>query len=41
MTDIALGLGRIPAGFYIVVYHSGLEWRIENKRSLVNDNVVE
>ena len=39
--NVALGLGRIPAGFYVVVQHSGLEWRTENKHSLVNNNVVE
>ncbi|KAF8433234.1 CHAT domain-containing protein [Boletus edulis BED1] len=37
----ALGLRRLPAGFYTVVRHSGHEWRTENKRSSVNDNVVE
>ena len=40
-TDIALGLRRIPAGFYTVVHHSGLEWRTENKPSSVNNDVVE
>ena len=39
--DVALGLGRIPAGFYIVVHHSGLEWRTENTHSSVNNDVVE
>ena len=39
-TDLALGLRRIPAGFYTVVQHSGLEWRTENKRSSVNHDVV-
>ena len=39
--DIALGLGRLPAGFYSVVHHSGLEWRTENKHSSVNNDVVE
>ena len=24
--DVALGLIRVPAGFYAVVHHSGLEW---------------
>ncbi|KAF8132367.1 TPR-like protein [Boletus edulis] len=37
----ALGLRRLPAGFYTVVHHSGHEWRTENKRSLVSDDVVE
>ncbi|KAG6370013.1 hypothetical protein JVT61DRAFT_12531 [Boletus reticuloceps] len=37
----ALGLRRLPAGFYAVVHHSGLEWRTENKRSSVSDGVVE
>ncbi|KAG6371210.1 hypothetical protein JVT61DRAFT_9834 [Boletus reticuloceps] len=37
----ALGLRRLPAGFYTVVHHSGLEWRTENKRSSVSDDVVE
>ena len=40
-TDVALGLRRVPSGFHTVVYHSGLEWRTENKRSLANDDVVE
>ena len=38
---VALGLGRIPAGFYAVVHHNDLEWRTENKRSSVNNDVVE
>ncbi|KAG6370032.1 hypothetical protein JVT61DRAFT_12551 [Boletus reticuloceps] len=37
----ALGLRQLPAGFYAVVHHSGLEWRTENKRSSVSDGVVE
>ncbi|KAF8132372.1 hypothetical protein EV363DRAFT_1328005 [Boletus edulis] len=37
----ALGLRRLPAGFYIVVSHSGHEWRTENKRSSASDDVVE
>ncbi|KAI9573099.1 CHAT domain-containing protein [Boletus coccyginus] len=40
-TDVALGLRRIPAGFYAMVRHSGLEWRTENKRSSVNIDVIE
>ena len=40
-TDVALGLGRVPAGFYTMVHHSGLEWRTENKPSSVDDDVVE
>ena len=40
-TDVALGLRRIPAGFYAVVRHSGLEWRTENERSSVNIDVAE
>ena len=40
-TDVALGLRRVPAGFYAVVHHSDLEWRTENKPSSVNDDVVE
>ena len=39
-TDVALGLGRLPCGFYTVVHHSGLEWRTENKRCPVNDDIV-
>jgi hypothetical protein len=39
--DVALGLRRVPSGFYAVVHHSGLEWRTENKRTSVNDDVVE
>ncbi|KAF8436638.1 CHAT domain-containing protein [Boletus edulis BED1] len=37
----ALGIRRLPAGFYTVVHHSGLEWRTENKRSSASDDVVE
>ncbi|KAF8443849.1 hypothetical protein L210DRAFT_3643442 [Boletus edulis BED1] len=40
-TGVALGLRRLPAGFYTVVRHSGHEWRTENKRSSVTDDVVE
>ena len=40
-TDVALGLRRVPAGFYVVVHHSDLEWKTENKPSSVNDDVVE
>ncbi|KAH0828798.1 hypothetical protein J3R83DRAFT_3244 [Lanmaoa asiatica] len=40
-TDPTAGLGRIPAGFYIAVHHSGLEWRTENKCLSVNDDVVQ
>ncbi|KAI9573121.1 TPR-like protein [Boletus coccyginus] len=40
-TDVAFGLRRVPAGFYAVVRHSGLEWRTENKRSSVSHDVVE
>ncbi|KAF8138812.1 TPR-like protein [Boletus edulis] len=40
-TNVTVGLRRLPAGFYTVVNHSGLEWRTENKRSSVNDGVVE
>ncbi|KAI9574317.1 CHAT domain-containing protein [Boletus coccyginus] len=40
-TDVALGLGRVPAGFYAVVHHSGLEWRTENKCSSVSHDVVQ
>ncbi|KAF8422367.1 hypothetical protein L210DRAFT_952099 [Boletus edulis BED1] len=41
VTDVALGLRRLPVGFYAVVHHSGLEWRTENKPSSMNDDVVE
>ena len=40
-TDVALGLRRVPSGFYTMVHHSGLEWSTENKPSSVNDDVVE
>ncbi|KAN0086177.1 hypothetical protein V8E55_007311, partial [Tylopilus felleus] len=40
-TDVALGLRRLPAGFYIVLHHGGLECRTENKSSSVNDDLVE
>ena len=38
---MALGLRRLPAGFHVVVHHSGLEWRTENKRSSVMYDIVE
>ena len=41
VTDVALGLRGIPAGFYAAIHHSGLEWRTENKPSSVNHDVVE
>ncbi|KAF8138974.1 hypothetical protein EV363DRAFT_1154551, partial [Boletus edulis] len=34
------GLRRVLAGFNAMVHHSGPEWRTENKRSSVNDDVV-
>ncbi|KAF8132497.1 hypothetical protein EV363DRAFT_1476739 [Boletus edulis] len=37
----ALGLRRLPACFYTLVHHSGHEWRTENKRSSVSDDVVK
>ncbi|KAF8129890.1 hypothetical protein EV363DRAFT_1168303 [Boletus edulis] len=40
-TGVTCGLRRVPAGFYTLVHHSGLKWRTENKRSSVNDDVVE
>ena len=40
-TDVALGLERLPAGFYAVVQHSDLEWRTENEPSSVNEDVME
>ncbi|KAF8444140.1 hypothetical protein L210DRAFT_3112705 [Boletus edulis BED1] len=40
-TGVALGLRRLPAGFYTVMHHSGLEWKTENKRSSVKGDVVE
>lgn len=39
--DVILGLRRVPAGFYAVVHHGGLEWRTENKRLSVNSDVIE
>lgn len=39
--DVAVGLRRIPAGFYIAVQHSGREWRTENKSVSVNHDVIE
>ena len=38
-TNVALGFGRVPAGFHTMVHHSGLERKTENKRSSVNDDV--
>lgn len=40
-TDVAAGLRRIPAGFYVAVQHSGLGWRTANKPVLVNNDVVK
>jgi len=40
-TDVADTLGRLPAGFYAVVQHSGCEWRTENKPILVNNDNVD
>ncbi|KAI9567762.1 CHAT domain-containing protein [Boletus coccyginus] len=40
-TDVALGLRRVPAGFYAVVCHSGLEWRTETKCSSMDIDVIE
>ncbi|KAG6371184.1 hypothetical protein JVT61DRAFT_9806 [Boletus reticuloceps] len=39
--DVVLGLRRFPASFYTIIRHSGLEWRTENSRSSVQDDVVE
>ena len=41
VTDVALGLRGIPAGFYVAIHHSGLEWRTGNKSLSVNHDVVE
>ena len=41
VTDVAIGLRRIPAGFYVEVQHNGLEWRTTNKPVSVNTDVVE
>jgi hypothetical protein len=40
-TNVAIGLRRIPASFYVKVQHNGLEWRTTNKRASVNTDVVE
>ena len=39
--DVAVGLRRIPAGFYAAVQHSGREWRTESKPISVDNDVVE
>jgi len=39
--DIAVGLRRIPAGFYTAVQHSGCEWRTANRPVSVNNDVVQ
>ena len=39
--DPAVGLQRIPAGFYTAVQHGGLEWRTPNKPVSVNNDVIE
>lgn len=41
VTDIALGLGRFPAGFYTSVHHRGLEWRTEIKSLSVDNDDLE
>ena len=40
-TDVTLGLQGIPAGFYVAIHHSGLEWRTENKPLSVNHDIVD
>ena len=40
-TDVTLGLRRLPAGFFAVLHHNGLEWRTENKASSVHTGIVE
>lgn len=39
--DIVIDLGRIPAGFYAAVQHSGYEWRTVNVPVSVSSDVVE
>lgn len=39
--DVAVGLRRVPAGFYTAVEHSGWQWRTENKPVSANNDVVE
>ena len=40
-TDVVLGLGRTPVGFYTAVHHNGLEWRTQIKCLSVDDDAVE
>lgn len=40
-TNVDVALGRLPAGFYTAVQHSGQEWRTKNQRVSLTDNVIE
>ena len=40
-TNVDVALGRLAAGFYTAVQHSGREWRTENKPVLVLDAIIE
>ena len=40
-TDVAVGLDRIPAGFYVAVRHSGSEWRTANVPVSVNNDTIK
>jgi len=40
-TDLALGLKRIPAGFYVTVQADGAEWQTTNKPVHVDQSVDE
>ena len=40
-TDLALGLKRIPAGFYVTVHVDGAEWQSTNKSVHIDQDIVE
>jgi len=40
-TDLALGLKRIPAGFYMTVQVDGTEWQTTNKSVHIDQDIVE
>jgi len=40
-TDLALGLRRIPAGFYVTVQAEDAKWQTTNKPVYIDADVVE
>ena len=39
-TDNVLGIGRMPAGLYVMAHHSGFEWRTKNMLVTANNNAI-